>query len=376
MSRVRVVHVAESAGWAGGEVYLLHLAHALDRGRFELAVIAPEAGPLLSRLRALGVETAVVPLGGSLASPAPLGRLARALRALRPRLVQSHGGRTNFYARLACRLAGVPCHVSTVHNSLYDYPVGAARRAAYVLADRATARLSAVIVCVAGSLARDLVERSRIPAARVTVIPNGVDLARFDPAAADGRRVRAELALGDGPVVGIVGRMTPQKAHTDFVAAFAEARRRAPAARALIVGDGPLRAAVEAAVTARGLGAACVLAGVRDDIPECLAAMDVVALSSVSEGFPFTVLEALAMARPLAATAVNGVTEIVEDGATGLLVPPGRPELLGAALAALLADPVPAAALGAAGRQTVESRYSLPLMIHRITNLYEDLLSR
>ena len=374
MSRACVVHVAESAGWAGGEVYLQQVARALDRERFELRVIAPEEGPLVPRLRGLGVETMVVPLARSLGSPAPLRDLARRLRAMRPSIVQSHGARTNFYARLACRIASVPHHVSTVHNSLYDYPVGKARRAAYVLVDRMTARLSAVIVCVAESLARDLIERSRVPAARVVVIPNGVDLARFDPAAADGRRLRRELALGDGPVIGIVGRMTPQKSHADFIAAFARTRRRAPTARALLVGDGPLRGAVEVDVQARALGDACVFAGVRDDVPECLAAATVVALSSVSEGFPFTVLEAMAMARPLAATAVNGVTEIVAHGTNGLLVPPRSPELLGDALATLLEDPVRAAALGNAGRKTVETRYALATMIERLTGVYHELL--
>jgi glycosyltransferase involved in cell wall biosynthesis len=373
MRRVRVVHVAESAGWAGGEVYLRELARTLDRTRVTLAVISAEEGPLVPRLRALGVETVVLPLAGRLGSPGALVALARQLRAMRPHIVQSHGARTNVYARLACRLAGVPRHVSTVHNSLYDYPVGALRRTAYLLADRATTPLSARIVCVARSLARDLIERSRVPASRVVVIPNGVDLARFDPAAVDGVRVRAELGLGDAPVIGIVGRMTPQKSHADFVAAFDLLRGRVPASRALIVGDGPLRGDIEGDVRARGLAQACVLAGVRDDIPECLAAMSVVALSSVSEGFPFTVLEALAMARPLAASAVNGVTEIVEPGDNGLLVPPRRPDLLSEALATLLEDPVRAAALGRAGRKTVESRYALNLMADRLMQLYEEL---
>ena len=373
MRRIRVVHIAESAGWAGGEVYLRELARTLDRERFEVTVIAPEAGPLVARLRALGIETVVLPFAHSLASLAPLYGLTARLRALRPDIVQSHGARTNFYGRLACRLAGVPHHVSTVHNSLYDYPVGATRRAAYVAVDRLTARLSRVIVCVAQSLAHDLVERTRVPAHRVVVIPNGVDLARFDPASADGTRVRRELALGDGPVVGIVGRMTPQKSHADFLAAFALARRRAPAARALIVGDGPLRRVIEADARARGLGGASVFAGVRDDIPDCLAAMSVVALASVSEGFPFTVLEALAMARPLAATAVNGVTEIVEHGVNGLVVPSRQPEALGEALATLLRDPVQAWALGRAGRKTVEARYSLATMVNRLGELYESL---
>jgi glycosyltransferase involved in cell wall biosynthesis len=368
-----VLHVAESAGWAGGEVYLRELAEAIDRERFELRVIVPEAGPLVPRLAALGVETVMVPLGAPLGSPAPLVDLVRRFRALRPHIVQSHGARTSFYTRIAGRLAGVPCHVATVHNSLYDYPVGPLRRAVYLLADRATSPLSAVIVCVAQSLARDLIERSRVPARRVVVIPNGVDLARFDPARADGERVRRALGLGPAPVVGIVGRMTPQKAHADFVDAFALARARHPGARALIVGEGPLRPAIEARIAERGLAPACLLAGVREDIPDCLAAMSVVVLASVSEGFPFTVLEALAMARPLAATAVNGVTEIVTHDENGLLVPPGAPRRLGEAIAALLDDPARAAALGKAGRRTVEARYSRAQMVHRLSQLYEQL---
>ena len=373
MRPLRVLHVAESAGWAGGEVYLVNLARVIDRERFALSVIAPEAGPLVSRLAALGIEPSVLPLARSLASPAMLGALVRRLRALRPDIVQSHGARTNLYGRLACRLAGVPHHVSTVHNSLYDYPVGAARRTAYLAADRLTAGLSSVTVCVARSLAQDLIERSRVPARRVVVIPNGVDLARFDPAAGDGGRVRQELGLGESPVVGIVGRMTPQKSHADFLAAVARARRQVPALRALLVGDGPLRPAIETDVRGRGLAQTCVLAGVREDIPDCLAAMTVVALASHSEGFPFTVLEALAMARPLVATAVNGVPEIVEDGVNGLLAPPRQPDRLAEALVALLGDPVRAAALGAAGRKTVESRFGLALMVERLTDLYARL---
>jgi glycosyltransferase involved in cell wall biosynthesis len=376
MSRARVVHVAESAGWAGGEMYLLQLAQALDRTRFELVVLVPEDGVLVSRLQGLGIETAVVSLGGRLGSPKPVRDLVACLRAWRPDIVQSHGARTNVYCRLACRIAGVARHVSTVHNSLYDYPVSGARRAAYVLADRATARLSDVIICVAQSLARDLIERSRVPADRIRVIPNGVDLARFDPAVVDGLGLRDELGLGEGSVVGIVGRMTPQKAHTDFIAAFDLVRRRHPRARALLVGDGPLRGEIEAAARAHRVSDACVFAGVRDDIPECLAVMSAAALSSHSEGFPFTVLEALAMARPLAATSVNGVTEIVESGQDGLLVPPRRPDLLGDALASLLDDPVRAAMLGRAGRKTVESRYSLARTIDHLTVLYAELTSQ
>jgi len=164
--------------------------------------------------------------------------------------------------------------------------------------------------------------------------------------------------------------MTPQKDHTTFLAALAGAKATVPNVRALIVGDGPLRQEIEAEAARLGVREACHFTGIREDIPDCLAAMSVVLLSSVSEGFPFTVLEALAMARPLVATAVNGVREIVEPDVTGLLVPPRRPDLLARAALSLLEDPGRARALGEAGRKAVEARFPLERMIERMARLY------
>jgi glycosyltransferase involved in cell wall biosynthesis len=164
--------------------------------------------------------------------------------------------------------------------------------------------------------------------------------------------------------------MTPQKDHRTFLTALAAVRADLPEVRALIVGDGPLRVELEAEARRLGLAEACRFTGVREDIPDCLAAASVVVLSSVSEGFPLTVLEALAMARPLVATAVNGVTEIVEPDVTGLLVPPRRPDLLTRTVLSLLRDPERARALGQAGRKGVEVRFPVERMVERLERLY------
>lgn len=367
---ISILQVAGSAEWAGGEVYLLQLAERLDRARFRLSVVCPAEGPLVSRLGRLGVPATVVPMEERLADPRALVALARHFRRERPQIVQSHGARANFYARVAAHLARVPRHLSTVHNSLYDYPVSPLRRAVYLALDRLTVRWTDTVLCVAESLARDLIERSRVPVGKVEVIPNGVDLARFDPARADGEGVRRAFGLGHAPVIGIIGRMTPQKDHRTFLAALAAIRAEASYVRALIVGDGPLRGAIRDEAARLGLEEACAFAGVREDIPDCLAAVSVVVLSSVSEGFPFTVLEALAMARPLVATAVNGVREIVEPDVTGLLVPPRRPDLLARAVWSLLEEPERARALGQAGRKAVEARFPLERMVERLERLY------
>jgi glycosyltransferase involved in cell wall biosynthesis len=362
---MRVVHVAGSADWGGGERYLELLGRGLDRAAFALEVIAPAPGALCGRLGALGIATHVVDLD-ALVSPAAVARLARALRRLGPDVVQSHGARSNFYTRLAARLAGVPAVISTVHNALTDYPVSPVRLAVYRALDATTRPLATRVVCVAAALA---------PARRAVVIRNGIDLHDFDPAAARpaAEALRRAADLGPGPVVGFVGRLTPQKAPETFVALLALVRRSRPDVRGVIVGDGPRRADVERAIAAHGLGAACRMLGERADVAAVLAALDVFVLTSVSEGFPFVVLEAMAMERPVVATAVNGVVEIVEDGVTGVLVGRGDAGALAGAVLDLLARPDAARALGRAGRRRVEAGFTARRMVRELEALYRDL---
>ena len=365
----RIVHVAGSADWGGGERYLELLARRLDREAFTLEVIAPAPGALCGRLAALGVPVHVVDLS-ALVSARAVTRLAATLRHLGPALVQSHGARSNVYARLAGRLAGVPAVVSTVHNALTDYPVSPARLAVYRAMDRLTLPLTSRVVCVAAALARDY-------PGRAVVVRNGIELADFDPlaAAAAAPALRRALGLGPGPVVGFVGRLTPQKAPLAFVALVDALRRARPDVQALIVGDGPLRAEVERALHVRGLGASCRCLGERDDVAALQGLLDVFVLTSVSEGFPFVVLEAMAMERPVVATAVNGVPEIVEPGVSGLLVAPGDAEGLARATLGLLGDPGAAREIGRAGRRRVRDAFTAERMVAETEAVYAGLVS-
>jgi glycosyltransferase involved in cell wall biosynthesis len=367
-TRIRIVHVAGSAEWGGGERYLELLARHLDRDAFALEVIAPAEGALRARLGGLGVATHVVDLG-ALVSLRAVARLAGTLRRLGPDVVQSHGARSNFYTRLAARLAGVPAVVSTIHNALADYPVGAPRLALYRAMDRVTRPLASLSLCVAEALARDEGHRS-------VVIHNGIDVDDFDPEGARARADRARTPLGlDGrPVMGFVGRFTPQKDPLAFVRALAALRRTHPDVQGVLVGDGPLRREVEDAARALGVAAACRFLGEREDVATLLAAMDVFVLSSVSEGFPFAVLEAMAMERPVVATAVNGVPEIVEDGVTGRLVARGDGEGLARAVVETLAAPEAAHAMGRAGRRRVLERFTAQRMVAETQSLYLRLL--
>jgi len=371
MTPVPVVHIAESTGWAGGERYLLALARELDRKRFQLSVIVPDDGPLVERLHALDIETCRVPLNDRLVSPTALRALLRALARLRPIIVQSHGARSNVYTRLAARYAGVPIVLSTVHNSLYDYEIAGWRRALYVLAERVTSPLADRIIAVSEAIARDLVERYRIEAGRTVVVHNGIDPWTFRPTRG-AAALRHELRVPGGRrVVLMAGRMTPQKGWDVLL----EAAARLGAARDdlfwLLVGDGPLRPALER--RAAELGVSGSFTGARADMADVLGCADVVVLASRSEGLPFTLLEAMALGKPVVATRVGGVAEVVEDGRSGRLVPRDDPGALATAVAAVI-DAPDAAAMGARGRARVQTAFTLDSMVRGIERVYASAL--
>jgi glycosyltransferase involved in cell wall biosynthesis len=188
--------------------------------------------------------------------------------------------------------------------------------------------------------------------------------------------VRRGLGLVAGPVIGFAGRLTPQKDPITFLRALAALRRELPTAAGLVIGDGPLRGDLEREAARVGLAQHCLFAGVRSDVPALLGAMDVFVLSSVSEGLPFVLLEAMALACPVVATAVNGVTEIVEPDVTGVLVPPGDPASIAGAVLDLLQRPDRARALGAAARARVIERFSVERMVQDTERLYLDVAAR
>ena len=371
MTPVAVVHVAESTGWAGGERYLLALARELDQKRFRLSVIVPDDGPLVERLHALDVETCRVPLNDRLVSPGAFRALRRALEHLRPVIVQSHGARSNVYTRVAARWDGVPIVLSTVHNSLFDYEVAGWRRALYVLAERVTSPLADRIVAVSQAIAHDLVERYRIDARRTVVVHNGIDAWAFRPARG-AATVQHELRVPGGRrVIVMAGRMTAQKGWDVLL----EAAARLAAVRGdlfwLLVGDGPLRGPLER--RAAELGVPVSFTGARGDMADVLGCADVVVLASRSEGLPFTLLEAMALGKPVVATRVGGVAEVVEDGRSGRLVPRDDPAALAAAVASVVDSP-DAAAMGARGRARVQTAFSLDGMVRGVERVYASAL--
>ena len=369
MTPIVLAELAGSAAYGGGERYLELLFDRLDRARYRALLICPEPGPFVGRMKERGVETHLVHLA-PLFNPIAIWRLTRLLVRERVTILQTHGARANFYGRIAGRLAGVPVIISTVHNSLKDYEVRSLRRWIYTLLLRLTLPLVHRIICVSDANRRDLIDESPAAAARIQTVYNGVDPSAF-PSQLDRQKVRQELGVTQGPVLVMIARLTEQKGHRYLLQAFPDLLKTWPQLCCLFVGEGELHDALHRMAIDLGVERACRFVGVREDIADILAAADLFVLPSLSEGFPFVLLEALAMGRPVVASRVNGVPELIEDHKTGLLVPARDPQALAAAIREVLSDPTAASKMGADGRDVVRERFTVDRMVANTTAIFD-----
>jgi len=369
MTPIVLAELAGSSGYGGGERYLELLFDRLDRARYRALLICQEPGPFIGRMKERGVETRVVHLS-PLFNPIALWRLVQLLVQERVTILQTHGARANFYGRIAGHLAGVPVIISTVHNSLKDYEVRSFRRGLYRFLLRLTLPLVHRIICVSDANRWDLVEECPAAEARIQTVYNGVDPSAF-PSQPTRKKVREELGIGPGPVLVTIARLTEQKGHCYLLQTLPSLLETWPQLCCLFVGEGELRDQLHRLAVELAVERSCRFVGVREDIADILAAGDVVVLPSLSEGFPFVLLEALAMGCPVVASRVNGVPELIEDHKTGLLVPARDSPALTTAIRVVLSDPAAASKMGAAGRAVVRERFTVDQMVANTTAIFD-----
>lgn len=359
-----ILYVIDSLKFGGAEVLLADLAACCRaRGhRVEVAYFTP--GPLQERFAALEIPTWRIARGG-LATPWPVISLARRMRQLRPDIVHTHLRKSDLAGQLAARLAGVPLRIATIHNA---DPWRRKRLLAWI-----DARLTAGCqrrISVSPAVTSYLQRYASGYDETLVTIPNGVDTTRFDPDRDHAER-RAQWRLGTTDrIVGIVGRLEPQKDHATFIAAAASVAASDARARFVLVGDGPLRRDIERACNTSGHAERFVFAGLEHDMPAALAAMDLVVFSSRWEGLPIALLEAMAMAKAIVATDVGGVADALSEA--GVVVQPGDSAALANAMRRLLADERQARALGRRAREIVCRGYSLAQAHERTLALYAD----
>lgn len=361
---MRLEFVISEMGIGGAERVVVDLAlDAVARGDELLLLGAP--GRNDEHLAGTGIGRVALPTGRTpLDLARSTGRTARATHGFRPALVHAHNVKVTAVARIGTHLAGLrrPPLLTTYHGVPHEEVDAAAR----------ILRLADLVACVSTDLMEQLAARG-IPAERLAVVPNGVP----DPEPTSEETMRAldaELGLAEGaPVVSVVGRLVPQKAHDRFLRAAAIVHRSVPEARFLVVGDGELRARTEALATQLGLTDAVIFTGIRGDATTIIARSDLLVFSSDWEGLSIAALEALARGVPVVSTAVEGTKELLSEGA-GVVVP-HEDEALAAAIVECLGDPQRRAELGATGRRIHRERFSTARMAAAYRTLYERLLA-
>ncbi|CAN5793395.1 glycosyltransferase [soil metagenome] len=381
--RIRVVQLVATGSNGGAQEHVWSLLERLDRSRYDLSVISLSDGAAVRRFRALGVPVTVID------EPDDAGALDRVVNLLAerpPAVLHLHMYRAEIIGMRAALALGErglprPYVVSTVHSSRFRSDMDRALlRALTPSMDRLVA-VSRAIVAKLRAEGRDTVP--------VELIYNGVDLSRYDHQEAC-CTLPEEYGFAAGtPLVGVVARLEPEKGHPTLLEAWPEVLKRVPEARLLIVGEGSRREALEAQARGLGLlgdecqgercvgtrkarpGAKVVFTGRRDDVPAVTAALDVAVLPSYREAQGLVILEAMALSRPVVATNVGGIPEMIDDGVTGLLVPPRDPGGLASAIGRLLEDHPLADTLARAGHDLVHERFCLERMIAEVGSIYE-----
>jgi glycosyltransferase involved in cell wall biosynthesis len=382
--KIRLLKFVANFGIGGTERHVVNLGKALDFSRFQVHFACLKRwGPFLQEIEARQIPVSEYSFK-SFYGYRSLGQQLRFARDVRDRSIQivhTYNIYANVFAVPAARLAGVPVVVASIRDT------GAFLTPLQKRVQKVMCRMADCILVNAEAVRQRLIAEG-YRREKIAVIRNGVDLSRF-AGKGNGSPLRAELGLPPGaPLVATLSRLNRLKGVEYFLEAAAIVVKQVPEARFLIVGDSSLaadgvirgdtayRTALQRHAVGLGLGGRVVFTGFRLDVPELLSEVAVSVLPSLSEALPNAVLESMAAGVPVVATTVGGNPEAVEEGVTGLLVPPSDAPALAQAICKLLQSPDLASRFGEAGRQRVAEQFSLERMTRETEHLYLKLLSR
>ncbi|MBI3974392.1 MAG: glycosyltransferase family 4 protein [Chloroflexi bacterium] len=395
MKPIRICRVIARMNGGGPALHLIQLASGLDARRYEQLAVAGVEGPgetsMVPAARARGLALRIIPeLGRELNARhdlVALWKLYRLFRRWRPDIVETHTAKAGTLGRLAAFLAGVPVRVHVFHGHVLHGYFSPRKTRAFVEIERGLARISTRIVSLGDVQRREILDYGISTPEKVVSIPLGFELApflRLSPGmqAAHAAALRAELGL-DGadaspatPLLGIVARLVPIKAHEVFLDAAARILERVPLACFVIAGDGECRAALEARAAQPPLAGSVHFVGWRSDMPALYAGLDLVLLTSDNEGMPTSIIEAMAAGKPVVATDVGGVRSLVANAETGCLVPARNPDAVADACVRLLKDTSLRQRMGEAARRAVYPRYDVSTLLRTMDGFYTALVYR
>ena len=363
--RFTILHTEWSEGWGGQEMRILSELKIHQRMGHRLYLLCPPGTRLGREAAALGIRV----FSRKIRQPWDLWsirKIKHLVRELGVEVLHTHSSVDSWAGGLAGRWAKVPVLVRTRHISVRVRRPWLNR--IYYLPD--------AIITTGEHIRRELLQTHKILAERIVSIPTGADVGRFHPGPPD-LELKKRMGLPiDSPVITLVAVLRAQKRHELVIAAAAEVIKVFPQARFIFVGEGPGRNRVEQEMKNAQLESHILMTGYREDIPAILSFTDLGIISSVAEGIPQFLFQIMAMGKPVIATEVGGIPEIVTSGVTGVLIPPEDPAALAKALVQVLGDPGSARRLGEEGRRLVEKEYTVEKMAEKVYRVYQQVYER
>ncbi|MGO9340654.1 MAG: glycosyltransferase family 4 protein [Terracidiphilus sp.] len=367
---MKILHVISSGGMYGAEAVILNMSRTLNEGphRSLLGVFLNSSRPNLQLHESAareGIESHLIPCGGQI-DRAVIARIRELVSKTEVDVVHAHGYKADIYVYLALRGQGIPL-VSTCHT-WYDNDLMVRL---YGAADRYVLRKYSRVVAVSDDVKQRLLHAG-VREENICLIKNGIDLRPFDSAVPSLRKNQVEQGIA---VVGLVGRLAPEKGVDVFLTAAERVLSQRKDVKFVVAGDGPDRTELESLIDKLGIRAGVTMLGRCDDMPSFYASLDIMVSSSRHEGLPIAILEGMASRLPLIATPVGAIPTVIKDGLTGALVPAENPELLAMAIMDLLRDSIKREKLGGAARRLIEADFSAARMAADYLRVYEDAVA-
>jgi glycosyltransferase involved in cell wall biosynthesis len=371
MRKIKVLEMIDRTSLGGGQAALLALAAHLDKERFEILISARGGGPLADEARRLGLGFFPVPFKKTF-SLSITRSIRRVLEDNGVDILHTHGGIAGLLGRRASGKSKTPVVVHTLHGIHYLHYRNKALRYLYILLERHLSRRTDAVIFVSEADLKEGQRHKLAPEGKRVLIRNGIDGTSFrdtDIFETAKKELKWRLKLGS-PIVGTIARLHRQKGIIDLLRAAGHIHRGWPEAKIVVVGGGSLEKALRMEAQKLGLERFFVMLGERRDTRELLSLFDIFVLPSLWEGLPLALLEAAAMGKPIVATDIDGVREVIRDGETGLLVPPANPERLAETVLRLLQDKGLAHRLGENAKAAIPPSFTLSKMVEETEQLY------
>ncbi|MFH0772263.1 MAG: glycosyltransferase family 4 protein [Candidatus Omnitrophota bacterium] len=383
--KIKVLRIIARLNVGGPAIHAILLTEALNNERFESILVTGHINTGEKDMSYLAKEKGIRPVViyemGRCISPvkdlAALWKIYKLMIREKPDIVHTHTAKAGTLGRVAAILAGVPVKIHTFHGHIFDGYFNKFAASIFLLIERALAGFTKYIVVISEAQKKQIGENYKIGySGKLRVIPLGLELEKFFLAESRGGALRSEFKIdADTIAIGIIGRLVPVKNHKMFLDTFKRLKKilgNEFKLKSIIVGDGEERAALEKYASEIGIIDYTIFCGWREELSEIYADLDIVALTSLNEGTPVSLIEALASALPVIATDVGGVRDIVEDGVNGCLVASGDTEAFAKGLADLIRSPLKRRIFGKAGREKVRENFSKERLVRDISNLYEE----